>query len=332
MHVQRTGHHVQQANADQNEGCADGAHEQVLVSRRQCAPLFAEGDERVGGQRRYLHEHEQIEDVAGDGNTQQAGQAQAELPPPRNDHLAEPFARDGRDPVQERINVSRRQDRVEIVRGSGDLGAQVVGGAFEIVALVRLAQGRLDEAVTEASRVALAPGEIDPGYRKTALLIVGLLVGSYLNWLFVAGPLRRESARLGALTISGYFEKRFPSRTRSLRLVTAIVILAFFLIYTAAGLVAGGIKVALITTATGLAIAIPINIAHNYFVSRVDRIVIDMEDEIIRGATVIKDGEITWPPPAPKMSSRCTMATGLIISNAGTPSATDRARARATAQ
>jgi NAD(P) transhydrogenase subunit alpha len=31
--------------------------------------------------------------------------------------------------------------------------------------------------------------------------------------------------------------------------------------------------------------------------------VIDMEDEIIRGATVIKDGEITWPPPAPKLSA-----------------------------
>ncbi len=45
-----------------------------------------------------------------------------------------------------------------------------------------------------------------------------------------------------------------------------------------ATLVAGGIKVALITTATGLAIAIPINIAHNYFVSRVDRLVIDMEE------------------------------------------------------
>jgi NAD(P) transhydrogenase subunit alpha len=32
-------------------------------------------------------------------------------------------------------------------------------------------------------------------------------------------------------------------------------------------------------------------------------IVIDMDDEIIRGATVIKDGEITWPPPAPKLSA-----------------------------
>jgi biopolymer transport protein ExbB len=45
-----------------------------------------------------------------------------------------------------------------------------------------------------------------------------------------------------------------------------------------ATLVAGGIKVALITTATGLAIAIPMNIAHNYFVTRVDRLVLDMEE------------------------------------------------------
>ena len=45
-----------------------------------------------------------------------------------------------------------------------------------------------------------------------------------------------------------------------------------------ATIVAGGIQVALITTATGLAIAIPINIMHNYFVTKVDRLVIDMEE------------------------------------------------------
>ncbi|MFT4560485.1 MAG: NAD(P) transhydrogenase subunit alpha [Gammaproteobacteria bacterium] len=32
-------------------------------------------------------------------------------------------------------------------------------------------------------------------------------------------------------------------------------------------------------------------------------IVVNMEDEVIRGTTVIKDGEITWPPPAPKLSA-----------------------------
>lgn len=44
-----------------------------------------------------------------------------------------------------------------------------------------------------------------------------------------------------------------------------------------ATLVASGIKIALITTATGLLIAIPINVAYNYFVSRVDQLIIDME-------------------------------------------------------
>jgi len=45
-----------------------------------------------------------------------------------------------------------------------------------------------------------------------------------------------------------------------------------------ATLVAGGIKVALLTTAFGLAIAIPMSIFHNYFVARIDGLVIDMEE------------------------------------------------------
>jgi biopolymer transport protein ExbB len=45
-----------------------------------------------------------------------------------------------------------------------------------------------------------------------------------------------------------------------------------------ASLVAGGIKVALITTATGLVIAIPVNIGYNFFVTRIDKLVVDMEE------------------------------------------------------
>lgn len=52
-----------------------------------------------------------------------------------------------------------------------------------------------------------------------------------------------------------------------------------------ASLVAGGIKVALITTATGLTIAIPVNIAYNFFVSRIDLLIIDME----KGAEAVLD-------------------------------------------
>jgi len=45
-----------------------------------------------------------------------------------------------------------------------------------------------------------------------------------------------------------------------------------------ATLVAGGIKVALLTTAAGLVIAIPISIGHNYFISKIDSLVVDMEE------------------------------------------------------
>src|SRR5690606_5511607 len=45
-----------------------------------------------------------------------------------------------------------------------------------------------------------------------------------------------------------------------------------------ATLVASGIKIALITTAAGLLIAIPINIAYNYFVTRIDQLIVDMDE------------------------------------------------------
>ncbi|HLE57768.1 MAG TPA: MotA/TolQ/ExbB proton channel family protein, partial [Rhodothermia bacterium] len=45
-----------------------------------------------------------------------------------------------------------------------------------------------------------------------------------------------------------------------------------------ASLVAGGIKVALITTAAGLIIAVPVNILYNYFVTRIDKLIVDMEE------------------------------------------------------
>ena len=59
------------------------------------------------------------------------------------------------------------------------------------------------------------------------------------------------------------------------------MILAFAAIEQAgtvdATLVAGGIKVALLTTACGLVIAVPVNIAYNFFVTRIDKLIVNME-------------------------------------------------------
>lgn len=66
-----------------------------------------------------------------------------------------------------------------------------------------------------------------------------------------------------------------------------------------ATLVAGGIKVALITTAAGLVIAIPVSIAHNYFVSRIDRLVIDMEESAQRTIDALHEMELAGTLRAP---------------------------------
>ncbi len=85
-----------------------------------------------------------------------------------------------------------------------------------------------------------------PGYAYVAgyeagWIALGLLIGTYINWKFIAGRLRIFTATLGdSITLSEYFENRFNDQTRILRIVTAIFILVFFLFYTSSGLVAGG--------------------------------------------------------------------------------------------
>jgi biopolymer transport protein ExbB len=59
-----------------------------------------------------------------------------------------------------------------------------------------------------------------------------------------------------------------------------------------AKLVASGISEALITTLAGLVIAIPVQIAHNYFLSRIDRFIIEMEESSIDLVNELETGNI----------------------------------------
>ncbi|WP_442915246.1 sodium/proline symporter PutP [Marinobacter sp. SS21] len=85
-----------------------------------------------------------------------------------------------------------------------------------------------------------------PGYAYAAgyeaiWIAVGLLAGTWLNWLFVARRLRTYSLAAGdSLTLPSFFENRFHDTSRLLRIVSAFFILLFFLFYTSSGLVAGG--------------------------------------------------------------------------------------------
>jgi sodium/proline symporter len=72
-------------------------------------------------------------------------------------------------------------------------------------------------------------------------LALGLALGTWANWRFVASRLRVYSELAGdALTLPAFFGERFEDSSGRLRLVSAAFTLLFFLFYTASGLVAGG--------------------------------------------------------------------------------------------
>jgi sodium/proline symporter len=84
------------------------------------------------------------------------------------------------------------------------------------------------------------PGALYIGGASEAWIAVGLILGAWANWKFVAGPLRvyTEKTR-NALTLPDYFTHRFDDRSKVLRILSALVILVFFAVYCASGIVAG---------------------------------------------------------------------------------------------
>jgi sodium/proline symporter len=72
-------------------------------------------------------------------------------------------------------------------------------------------------------------------------MVLGLLVGTWLNWKLVASRLRERTEALDdSLTLPDYLERRFGDRTRALRLLAGVFILVFFVLYTSSGFVASG--------------------------------------------------------------------------------------------
>lgn len=119
-----------------------------------------------------------------------------------------------------------------------------------------------------------------------AILLAGLrrLDGKRLN----AGELEAAVATTGTIEL-GFLERGLVILATIANVAplmgflgtVAGMILAFAAIEEAGNvdpaLVAGGIKVALLTTAAGLVIAVPVNIGYNFFVTRIDALIVDME-------------------------------------------------------
>lgn len=85
------------------------------------------------------------------------------------------------------------------------------------------------------------PGALYASGLVEAWIAIGLTLGAAANWIIVAPRLREQTERLGnALTIPQFLANRFPEQGTVLRVVAAIVIVGFFTVYTASGMVGGG--------------------------------------------------------------------------------------------
>ncbi|WP_130862451.1 sodium/proline symporter PutP [Bacilliculturomica massiliensis] len=88
------------------------------------------------------------------------------------------------------------------------------------------------------------PGAAYVVFRGTSEAIwtaIGLMLGTYLNWLFVAKRLRQYTeVSQNSLTLPDFFENRFRDSRHVLRTVSAVFTVIFFLIYTSSQFAAGG--------------------------------------------------------------------------------------------
>lgn len=101
------------------------------------------------------------------------------------------------------------------------------------------------------------PGSIVLAGLGQAWIGIGLLIGSYTSWLFVAKRLRKHSVvSKNSLTMPEFFSNRFADHKGYLRIVCAVVILFFFTIYVGSGFQSCGIVLDMLLDNGGFEIGI----------------------------------------------------------------------------
>ena len=78
------------------------------------------------------------------------------------------------------------------------------------------------------------------GLAEVTWTVIGLSIGTYLNFLLVARLLRRYSEKIGAFTIPDFYSRRYNDERHVLSCIAAVIILIFFIPYTASGFKAVG--------------------------------------------------------------------------------------------
>ncbi|KML33110.1 sodium/proline symporter PutP [Rossellomorea marisflavi] len=122
---------------------------------------------------------------------------------------------------------------------TSDLSDYVLGGRRLTAGVAALSAGSSDMS---GWLMLGLPGAVYASGMGSIWLAIGLAIGAYLNWQFIAKPFRvyTEVAK-DSITVPDYFENRFRDHSKVLRVFSAIIILIFFTFYTSSSLVGGAI-------------------------------------------------------------------------------------------
>ncbi|KIL50687.1 proline:sodium symporter [Jeotgalibacillus alimentarius] len=124
-------------------------------------------------------------------------------------------------------------------KSTGNLSEYMLGGRTLGPGVTALSAGASDMS---GWMLLGLPGSIYVSGLSGMWIAVGLSIGAYLNYLFVAPRLRTYTEVANdSITIPDFFENRFVDDTKILRFVSAIVIIIFFTVYTSSGMVSGGV-------------------------------------------------------------------------------------------
>lgn len=122
-------------------------------------------------------------------------------------------------------------------RSTSNLSDYILGGRSLGSLVTALAAGASDMS---GWLLMGLPGAVYLAGLSGAWIAIGLIIGAYLNWRFVAARLRLYTEKFSnSLTIPEYLTNRFHDNNNLLRIVSALAILIFFTLYCASGIVAG---------------------------------------------------------------------------------------------
>jgi sodium/proline symporter len=123
-------------------------------------------------------------------------------------------------------------------KSTSDVSGYMLGGRSLSPSVAALSAGASDMS---GWMLMGLPGAMYISGVSSLWIAIGLVFGAFLNYLIVAPRLRTYTEVANdSITLPDFFENRFNDNSRLLRVVSSVVIVVFFTLYTSSGIVAGG--------------------------------------------------------------------------------------------